>query len=53
MNIGDKVWFRGRYSTRLFDLRGVIERIDRYFGIGVRLENGNFRWVAKDQLKSR
>lgn len=64
MKKGDKVWFRGRFAKE-FSVRGEIEVVDtcnpHSLGIppafpvayGVRLENGNFHWAGKDQLKRR
>lgn len=52
MKVGDKVWFRGRWSDD-FSLRGVIETIREDGEFGVRLENGNFSWAQAGQLKER
>ena len=52
--IDDKVWFRGQF-TENFSLRGKIEYISHGIttSYGVRLENGNFHYVDKAQLKTR
>lgn len=68
MNEGDKVWFRGQFAKE-FSIRGEIECIEDPklspggYGLmaspqprakyGVRLENGNFKWAERDQLKPR
>jgi hypothetical protein len=52
VNIGSKVWFRGKVA-KTFSARGVVERVDNNFGYGVRLENGNFQWANNDQVKTR
>lgn len=63
MKKGDKVWFRGQFAKE-FSIRGEIECVDTcgVYGLGapqkpvaygVRLENGNFKWAGKDQLRPR
>jgi len=54
LKINDKVWFRGRFSEN-FSLRGKIEylRHGASTTYGIRLENGNFSYADKTQLKRR
>jgi|1_EtaG_2_1085319.scaffolds.fasta_scaffold85786_2 hypothetical protein len=57
----DLVSFRGKHSDQ-FSIRGVVEVIATDSFVkehsldgkwGIRLENGNFRWAADDQIKPR
>ena len=51
--IGDGLWWRNQRGGKL---RGVCEDVrEPHEGewIGVRLENGNFRWAASDQCEWR
>lgn len=49
--VGDSVWWRGPEVNK-FTNRGVIEAMERGW-IGVRLENGNFKWSAEWQIRPR
>lgn len=56
MNVGDKVWFRGKFAKN-FSIRGTIEVLNDGYSpeapIGVRLESGNFVRAAASQVKER
>lgn len=47
----DPVLFRGKHAT-MFSVRGKLEivRVGLY---GVRLENGNFAWASRSQIRPR
>lgn len=52
MKEGTKVWLRGAYAKD-FTVRGIVEAVRDGHRIGIRLENGNFKWALKTDVIER